>query len=228
MALKILFLGAPGVGKGTFAKRIAPALGITHFSAGDCLREQVKRETDIGNLAVSFLKKGSLVPGDLVVRMMNAKVAELQSNMRSYKGYLLDGFPRLLEQAELWDSTGDGPPQLVVNITLDEAVLLKKISSRRICQSCGDNYNLADIRNRGYDMPPMLPKSPGICDSCGGVLVQREDDKEDIVRRRLDLHNKTHGSLIDYYRDRSNILDFEVTRGVSQTDELLSLIKSRL
>jgi len=221
---KILFLGAPGVGKGTFAKRIAPALGITHLSAGDCMRDHVKRKTSLGSQVEVYLRRGELVPGTLVVDMMKAKVDELKST--NTRGYLLDGFPRALEQAQEWKLRGDGNPDLVINITLNQDILLKKITSRRVCIKCGDNYNFADIRNGSYDMPPMLPRVAGVCDLCSGKLVQREDDSEEIVRNRLYLHAKTEQALLEFYAGIS--IDFPVTRGVSQTEELLALIKSKL
>ena len=226
MSRKLLFLGAPGVGKGTFAKRIAPALGIVHISAGDCLRENIRLGTVVGNQVHDYMSRGELVPGGLVVDMMKSKVNELRKWGDTYKGYLLDGFPRILDQALLWKTEGDGDPDIVINLTLNHDILLKKITSRRVCSTCGDNYNLADIRNGIYDMPPMLPKLHGICNTCGGTLSQREDDCEDTVKHRLSIHSTNEGPLLDYYSTR--IFTFEVTRGVSQTQDLLSLIKSKM
>ncbi|KAF4691133.1 hypothetical protein FOZ60_016121 [Perkinsus olseni] len=159
---KVLFLGAPGVGKGTFAKRIAPRLNLRHLSAGELLRGHVKEGSALGRLAKPFLDKGLMVPSEHSVTMMKHEVSKLQASSR-VNGYILDGFPRVLEQAQMWSdlALGDGNPELVINISLSRSVLVHKLASRRICGACGDNYNLADIRYGHYDMPPMLPKSEG-------------------------------------------------------------------
>ena len=212
------------MGKGTFAKRVAPVLGLHHISAGDLLRENVKQQTPVGRLCAGFLKEGELVPGNVVVDIVKEKVNQLKHSP-TYKGYILDGFPRCVEQAELWASEGDGTPDLAVNITLNHDVLVTKLTSRRVCDSCGDNYNLADIRYGQFDMPPMLPKIPDVCDSCGGRLAQREDDKEETVKKRLRLHAATEGDLLAWFRERTTVVDFQVVRGIKQTDELIDLVR---
>ncbi|EER14471.1 adenylate kinase 1, putative, partial [Perkinsus marinus ATCC 50983] len=123
-------------------------------------------------------------------------------NAARVDGYILDGFPRVLEQAQMWSdlTLGDGNPELVINISLARSVLIHKLASRRICGSCGDNYNLADIRYGHYDMPPMLPKAEGICDSCGSGLIRRDDDTDEIIQHRLDLHFDKEEPLLDFYR----------------------------
>jgi adenylate kinase len=225
MPAKLLFLGAPGVGKGTFAKRVAPALGIAHLSAGECLRENVRSQSYLGRFAESYLVKGDLVPSALVIDMMKSRISDLRKRP-DFRGYLLDGFPRVVEQAQLWESIGDGNPTTIVNITLNEDVLIKKLSYRRVCGDCGDNYNLADIRNGHFDMPPMLPKTPGVCDKCNGNLIQRSDDSDEVVRKRINSHFQTESALLEFYRaQKIKMIDFAVTRGVSQTPDLLTLLQ---
>ena len=221
MQRQILFLGAPGVGKGTFARRVAPALSFTHLSAGDILREEVKNKTDIGKSAESYLSRGSLVSSSLIIELMRQKVA-----LAAAHGVILDGFPRQREQAEVWATK----PDLVVNIKLNQDVLLTKLTSRRVCPSCGENYNLADINFPPYDMPALLPKVPDVCDVCGSSpLVQRDDDKPDVVRHRLALHAELEEPLIGFYRDAGvHVVDFTVLRGVKQTQELIDLVKTCL
>ena len=226
MIKRLLFIGPPGSGKGTFAKRVAPALGLVHLSAGDLLRWNVREDTSIGREASSFLNRGELVPGELVVDMMRDRVQELRSDPE-FRGYLLDGFPRVIEQARLWETRGDGNPELVVNICLNEEVLVTKLASRRVCECCGDNYNLADIRFGSYDMPPLLPKVPDVCDSCSGRLVQREDDNEETVRKRLQVHALNERDLIEFYKAHSHVIDFVVTTGVKQTPDLLSKLQKK-
>ncbi|KAF4740430.1 hypothetical protein FOZ62_026445 [Perkinsus olseni] len=224
---KVLFLGAPGVGKGTFAKRIAPRLNLRHLSAGELLRGHVKEGSPLGRLAKPFLDKGLMVPSEHSVTMMKHEVSKLQASSR-VNGYILDGFPRVLEQAQMWSdlALGDGNPELVINISLSRSVLVHKLASRRICGGCGDNYNLADIRYGHYDMPPMLPKSEGICDTCGSGLIRRDDDADDIIQHRLELHFEKEEPLLEFYRNSpdTRVIDFQVTRGIQQTDSLLEII----
>ncbi|KAF4673459.1 hypothetical protein FOL47_010511 [Perkinsus chesapeaki] len=219
---KVLFLGAPGVGKGTFAKRIAPRLNLKHLSAGELLRAHVKAGSSLGNLAKPFLDKGMMVPSEHSISKLNAS--------SRVNGYILDGFPRVLEQAKMWSdlAMGDGNPELVINISLARSVLVHKLASRRICGGCGDNYNLADIRYGQYDMPPMLPKLEGICDTCGSGLIRRDDDSDDIIQHRLELHFEKEEPLLDFYRNcpKTQVIDFQVTRGIQQTDSLLEIIET--
>ncbi len=218
MQKQILFLGAPGVGKGTFAKRIAPLIDYQHLSAGDVLRNEVRNRTKNGLLASAYMNSGSLVPSSLIIDLMRTQV--LQASQRP--GVLLDGFPRQREQAELWAACNENKlPDLIVNILLNEEVLLTKLTSRRMCEKCGENFNLADIRFPPFDMPALLPRVPDVCDVCGASpLVQRPDDRPDVVRRRLALHAELEAPLLHFYKSRgATVVYFVVNRGVQLTAE---------
>eukprot|EP00744_Colponema_vietnamica_P015104 GILI01021161.1.p1 GENE.GILI01021161.1~~GILI01021161.1.p1 ORF type:complete len:236 (+),score=46.50 GILI01021161.1:100-807(+) len=219
--LNIVFLGAPGVGKGTFASRVAPALGIPTLSTGDIIRGEIKAQSPLAAKLKEYNDKGLLVPDELVFQMLKNKVDSLQT-----PGFLLDGFPRTVPQAEMLD--GYRPINLVMNITLAEDILMEKLCGRRVCDSCGDNYNIANIKRGEIDMPPLLPKKAGCCDKCGGHLVQRKDDSEEVISNRLKIYKESTMPLVDYYTRKNVLVDFSVKKGIKDLPELLALMKQRL
>lgn len=219
--MRLIFLGPPGVGKGTYASRIAPKLGIPHISTGELLREEVKNKTELGLEARKYMDSGELVPDKIVIGMLKKRLEEKDCE----KGFILDGFPRTPEQAEALE--GITKIDMVVNFRQRKDVLIEKISARRTCKKCGEIYNLADIRFDKYRMPPVLPKKEGICDKCGGELYQRDDDRKETVEERLGVYERNTKPLIDYYRERGLIKDVDVIGGpevmVSITLEAMGL-----
>jgi len=205
--MKAIFLGPPGVGKGTYASRIAPQLGIAHISTGDLLRAEIKNETGLGKKAKGFIDRGQLVPDELVIGMLLKRLKE--SDCR--KGFILDGFPRTVPQAEALDK--NLKTDVVINLSLSDDILIEKISARRQCRTCGNIYNLADIHRNGIHMPPLLPKKPGICDKCGGQLYQRDDDKPETVKQRLEVYKKQTAPLIEHYRKHGLLREVKVMGG---------------
>ena len=205
--MRLIFLGPPGVGKGTYASRIGPKLGIPHISTGDLFRENIKKETELGKKAREYMDKGVLVPDELTVEMLKERISRPDCG----KGFILDGFPRTIPQAEALDRITE--IDRVVNITLREDIIVRKIAARRICRNCGEIYNVADIREGDLVMPPLLPEKEGICDKCGGELYQRDDDREEVVRDRLKVYEKNTAPLIDYYRKKGIMVDVEVKAG---------------
>jgi adenylate kinase len=191
----LIFLGPPGAGKGTQSKRIAQHYGVPHLSTGDMLRDAISRGTPLGQIVRPIMERGDLVPDDLVMKM----VEERLSQPDSAKGFVFDGFPRTLPQAEQLDRIlerkGFGKP-LVVDFKVDEGELLRRLSGRWTCSVGGEIYNV-------YDAPP---KAPGICDTDGGVLVQRPDDRPEVVKERLAAYERQTKPLADYYR-RKGLLD---------------------
>jgi len=191
----LIFLGPPGAGKGTQSKRIAQRYGVPHLSTGDMFRDAVSRGTPLGQIARPIMERGELVPDDLVMRM----VEERLSQPDSAKGFVFDGFPRTLPQAEQLDRIlerkGFGKP-IVVDFRVDEDELLRRLSGRWTCSVGGEIYNI-------YAAPP---KVPGICDADGGVLVQRPDDRPEVVKERLAAYERQTKPLADYYR-RQGLLD---------------------
>ncbi|RLJ05312.1 MAG: adenylate kinase [Candidatus Aenigmatarchaeota archaeon] len=205
--MRFVFLGPPGVGKGTYASRVAPILGIAHISTGDIFREEIKKETELGKKVKSYLESGQLVPDEIVIEVLKQRIEEDDCK----KGFILDGFPRTIKQAEELDKITK--IDAVINIVLDEDLLVKKISARRICRNCGKIYNIADIRKGEIHLPPIAPKKEGICDDCGGELYQRDDDKEEVVRERLNVYYEQTAPLIDYYKNKGLIREITVTGG---------------
>lgn len=205
--MKFVFLGPPGVGKGTYASRISPILGIAHISTGDIFREEAKNGTDLGNKIKKVMEKGDLVSDDIVIEALKARIQ--RDDCR--KGFILDGFPRTIAQAEALDGVIE--IDAVINIAVPEDILIEKISARRVCRNCGEIYNVAHIHREGIDMPPMLPKVEGKCDKCGGEIYQRADDKPGVIRERLKAYNEQTSPLIDYYKKKGILTDFRPTEG---------------
>ncbi|MBR4667530.1 MAG: adenylate kinase [Butyrivibrio sp.] len=192
--MKIIMLGAPGAGKGTQAQMIAEKFGIPHISTGDIFRANIKNGTELGKKAKEFMDKGLLVPDELTVQLLLDRVA----NEDCKDGYVLDGFPRTIPQADVLDSEltklGD-KVDFAVNVDVPDENIVRRMSGRRACLKCGATYHIEHIP----------PKTEGICDKCGSELVQREDDKPETVQNRLSVYHEQTQPLIDYY-DKKNIL----------------------
>lgn len=216
----MLFLGAPGVGKGTFASRVSADLGIPTISTGDLVRAEIKRGTARGRLLAETNDRGDLVGDDLITEMALERLEDDDTR----GGFILDGFPRTTAQADALAK--HHKIKLAVSLELDEDVLVEKITSRRVCENCGEGYNLASIQRGDIQMEPLLPQRDGECDKCGGNLVQRKDDTEDVVRNRLEVYRRETEPLIKYYDSLGVLAPFPVRRGVQDLPELLELIKS--
>jgi len=218
--MKLIFLGAPGVGKGTYASRIGPQMGIPQISTGDLVRKEIKEQTELGGRIKEYSDKGLLVPDEIVTEMLKRRLEEDDTK----EGFILDGFPRTIKQAELLE--GITGIDLVININLREDVLIRKIAARRVCRECGDTYNIADIQEDGINMPPLSPKKEGVCDKCGGSIYQRDDDKEDVVKDRLSIYQKETSPLIEYYRKKGILKEFQVVAGPEKmVPKLIELIR---
>ena len=216
---RMCFLGAPGVGKGTYASRVAKRLGIPTISTGDLLRAEVAKKTPLGKALDGYAKSGQLAPDKLIMDMVADELS------RSPKGYLLDGYPRTLSQAEHQNRID--PLNLVVNIVLEEKYLVQKILGRRVCPSCKKSFNLANIDDpaNGVLMPPLLPKSPSpeLCE-CGTKLEQRADDTEPVIKHRLQVYNDQTAPLISYYTQKGVLVDFVVKKGLDDLPKLNAII----
>ncbi|KAG1710336.1 hypothetical protein DVH05_017340 [Phytophthora capsici] len=221
--LKIMFLGAPGAGKGTYASRISPMLQIPTISTGDLVRHEIKTGTALGAKIKSYNNSGALVPDQIILDMMETRLAQSDAQ----RGFILDGFPRNVPQAEAFQQVAK--LDLVVNIDLPQWILSDKISGRRVCTKCGNGYNVAFINEGEYYMPPLLPKIDKICDSCGTAsLVQRPDDAPETVKQRLEVYNQETAPLIDFYTKLGNLRTFEVKKGLADLDKLVNLINKEL
>ena len=191
MKKNIILMGPPGAGKGTLAKQLKSALDLVHISTGDMFRENIKAQTELGKLAQSYIDHGDLVPDSVTIEMLKARLAEKDCE----KGFLLDGFPRTLPQAEALEKLSkeiNRPIEVVVNLDCDNNELIRRISGRRVCKNCGAPYHIVTMK----------PKVEGVCDLCGGPLYQRADDNEEALKVRLDHYVKDTKPLLDFYRER--------------------------
>ena len=189
--MRVIFLGPPGAGKGTQARQAAARWGVPQIATGDMLREAVAAGTELGRQAKSHMDSGGLVPDDVIIGLVGETLARPEAR----KGFVLDGFPRTLPQAEALDRLLEERGlalDRVVLVDTPEAELLRRITGRRVCGQCGRNYHLASSP----------PARPGVCDACGGPLHQRSDDEEATVRRRLAVYARDTRPLVEYYRRR--------------------------
>ena len=189
--MKIIMLGAPGAGKGTQAKMIADKYGVPHISTGDIFRANIKNGTELGMEAKKYMDQGLLVPDELTVRILLDRVA--QDDCKN--GYVLDGFPRTIPQAEVLDSEltklGDHI-DYAINVDVPDENIVKRMSGRRACLTCGASYHIEHVP----------PKKEGICDVCGSELVLRDDDKPETVKNRLNVYHEQTQPLIDFYTEK--------------------------
>ncbi|MBO4990594.1 MAG: adenylate kinase [Firmicutes bacterium] len=189
--MKIIMLGAPGAGKGTQAKMIAEKYSVPHVSTGDIFRANIKNGTELGMEAKKYMDQGLLVPDELTVRILLDRVAKDDCK----NGYVLDGFPRTIPQAQVLDEAltklGD-KIDYAINVDVPDENIIKRMSGRRACLTCGATYHIEHIP----------PKKEGICDTCGSELVLRDDDKAETVKNRLDVYHKQTQPLIDFYSEK--------------------------
>lgn len=211
--MKIVFLGPPGAGKGTQAKWLSGRFRIPHISTGDLLREVSQNGSPIGQKVSRFMKEGKLVPDDIVTEMVGERLKREDAK----KGFVLDGFPRNLSQAESLDrllSASGSTIDLVIYLETPEETLVRRLAGRLVCQQCGANYHAVNIP----------PKKKGRCDLCGGLLVHREDDEEKTVRKRLSVYQSETAGLVDYYRRKNKLRvlsgDLDVLEGQEALDRL--------
>lgn len=203
--MNLILLGAPGAGKGTQAKRISEKYGIPHISTGDILRANIKAGTELGKLAKSYIDKGALVPDEVIIKVMESRLAEADCK----NGYLLDGFPRTIEQAKALDKITD--VTLAVNIVVDNDAVVARIAGRRMCV-CGESYHVS-------------AHPSDVCDKCGAKLYQRDDDKEETVKSRLEVYEKQTAPLIEYYSAKGVLRDVDGMKDVADvTSEIVKVI----
>lgn len=206
--MKLILLGAPGAGKGTQATKIADRYGIVHISTGDIFRANIKNGTKIGLLAKSYTDKGELVPDEVTCEIVKDRLTWEDCK----NGYLLDGFPRNLFQAEYLDKIAK--IDAVVNINIDFALLMDRLCGRRVCRECSESYHVSMLNGATT------------CARCGGELYQRKDDNPETVKSRLDVYGAQTAPLIDYYTQKGIILNF--TGSEAPAEVLFEEIKAKL
>lgn len=191
--MRFIIFGPPGAGKGTYASRLGRGLKIAVISTGDIFRDEVKRNTDLGRKVAEFLNRGELVPDKTVTDVLAKRIRKPNSK----HGFILDGYPRTIEQAKALDTIAK--IDAVILLIVPEWIIVERLSNRRVCKKCGAIYNLKYLK----------PKQLGICDNCGGELFQREDDKPEVIRERLRVYEAQTQPLIEYYKDKLPILNIE-------------------
>ncbi|HOO79762.1 MAG TPA: adenylate kinase [Lachnospiraceae bacterium] len=207
--MKIVMLGAPGAGKGTQAKMIADKYEIPHISTGDIFRANIKNGTELGKEAKTYMDQGALVPDELTVRILLDRVAKADCT----NGYVLDGFPRTIPQAEVLDaklSEMNEKIDYAINVDVPDENIVRRMSGRRACVNCGATYHLVHVP----------PKKEGICDKCGNELILRDDDKEETVKNRLKVYHDQTQPLIDFYTAKG------VLKSVDGTVDMMDVFKA--
>lgn len=202
--MKIIMLGAPGAGKGTQAEKIAEKYQIPHISTGDIFRANIKNGTELGKKAKTYMDQGLLVPDELVVDLVVDRVQQEDCK----KGYILDGFPRTIPQAEALDAALSANGEKIdyaVNVEVADENIINRMAGRRACLNCGATYHVVTIP----------PKEEGICDKCGSELVLREDDKPETVKKRLDVYHDQTQPLIEYYTEKKILVEVDGTRDMA-------------
>lgn len=203
--MNLVLMGLPGAGKGTQAEKIVQKYGIPHISTGDMFRAAIKDETDLGLKAKSFMDKGELVPDEVTIGIVRERLSKDDCE----KGFLLDGFPRTVAQADALEnilSDLNKKINYVINIDVDQSILMERLTGRRICKDCGATYHLV--------FNP--PAKDGVCDRCGGELYQRADDNEATVQNRLDVNIKQTKPLLDFYETKGYLRNIDGQQDINK------------
>ena len=216
--MRLVLLGPPGAGKGTHARILSESYGVPHLATGEILRQHIRKATSLGKKAKDIIERGGLVSDDLVNEMM---LDEMRRSGIS-KGFILDGYPRTLGQAEALDrftKLEKAPIHATLNFATSEKVLVNRLSGRRVCAQCGANYHVDNIP----------PKKEGICDHCGGKLTQRKDDQPGTIKHRLEMYDKETRPLIDYYAHKGLLYevsgDYEILELQAELKALFERLK---
>ena len=210
--MNIIMLGAPGAGKGTQAAVLCEHFGIPTISTGNMIREALKNGTEMGLKAKSFMDEGKLVPDEVVIGIVKERLSEDDCK----KGFILDGFPRTIPQAEALDNMGIDI-HYVINIDIADERIVNRMSGRRVCEGCGRPFHLVNLK----------PQKDGICDDCGGTLVQRKDDHPDTVLARLAVYHKETEPLVAYYEKQGKLVNVPgVDDVVTTTNAILKVIEA--
>ncbi|SDL83904.1 adenylate kinase [Halarsenatibacter silvermanii] len=203
--MNLVLMGLPGAGKGTQAGLLEEKYEIPHVSTGDMFRAAIKNETELGKEAKSYMDEGELVPDEVTIGIVRERLKKPDCQ----GGFILDGFPRTVEQAEALDEileNQESSLDLVISMVLPEDELMKRLTGRRVCPECGENYHT--------EYSP--PEKEGVCDRCGAELIQRSDDREDTVKRRLEVNREKIKNLQDYYQDRDLLVEFDASGDVEE------------
>ena len=215
---EMIFLGAPASGKGTQTDRLSKELNLPHIDTGSLLRAEIAANTEQGQIAKKFIDEGQLVPADLVAQIIIKKIFSDDAK----NGYILDGFPRSIEQAEIMEKAlvkagkDKSAKRIVIRLDVDKNSLLDRIVNRRMCKGCGKIYNLKT----------MAPKQENICDECGAELYQRADDTEEVAAKRFDTYNTQTAPLVEYYQKKGLLVDVDANKAPDEVyKQILKVIE---
>ena len=189
--MRLVLLGPPGSGKGTYASKLKVTLGVPHVSAGDIVREEIKAGTELGKRIKKYSERGELVPDEVIIEMLQARLKE----PNCAKGFILDGFPRTMPQAEALGKIAG--IDLVINLNVPDEIIIQRLSNRLVCRRCGAIFNRLTLK----------PKRDSICDECGGELYTRDDDRPEVIQERLNVYRRETAPLIQYYRNKELLKD---------------------
>ena len=184
--VKAIIFGAPGSGKGTYASRLQAKLGVDVIAMGDIFRELMKEDSELGRKVKGYVEKGLLVPDDTVVEVLKQRLSKVPKG----KGFILDGYPRTLEQAKALENLTN--IDVILLLMVPDWIIIERLSTRRICRNCGTVYNLRFLK----------PKVEGVCDKCGGPLYQRSDDNPEVIKKRLQVYQNQTSPLLQYYKEK--------------------------
>ncbi|KAF9591406.1 hypothetical protein IFM89_004104 [Coptis chinensis] len=209
-----IFLGCPGVGKGTYASRLSNLLGVPHIATGDLVRHELKSSGPLSGQLEDIVNRGKLVSDEIIVSLLSKRLEE--GGAKDESGFILDGFPRTIKQAEILEGVTD--IDLVVNLKLREDVLIEKCLGRRVCSQCGKNYNVACINFEAKNGSPAvymapLPAPPG----CAPHLITRADDTEEVVKERIRIYNEMCQPVEEFYRSRGKLMEFDLPGGIPES-----------
>ncbi len=215
--MRIIFLGAPGSGKGTQSKKVAEQLKIPQLSTGDILRAAVKKGTEVGKKAQTIMEAGGLVSDEIMINIIKNRTAEFDCS----DGYILDGFPRTLKQAQKLDEMAKSSGKKinkVISLEVDQSILVARLTGRRVCSACGSEYHILFKK----------PENEGFCDLDGKELIHRSDDYEDRIVTRLENYNRQTAPLIEYYSQKSILHNIDATGDINDIkNNVLSVLRSR-
>ena len=184
--MKAIIFGPPGSGKGTYASRLQRKLGVDVIAMGDIFREIMKEDTPLGKKVKGFVEKGQLVPDDVVIEVLKQRLTKVSSS----KGFILDGFPRTIDQAKALEKVAQ--IGAVILLAVPDWIIIERLSTRRICKNCGEVYNVRYLK----------PKVEGVCDKCGGQLYQRSDDTAEVIKDRIKVYEKQTQPILQYYKEK--------------------------
>jgi adenylate kinase len=210
--MRLVIFGPQGSGKGTYASRISPVYKIPHISTGDIFRENIKNHTELGKKVESFVKNGLLVPDEVTIAILKERISRPDAK----KGFILDGFPRTKSQAEALEKITK--LDAVINLIVPEWIILERLAYRVSCENCQTIYNLKTLK----------PKKEGICDKCGGKLIQRKDDTPEAIKLRLKAYREMSEPLIDYYKKKGLAIDNKVDKLEIPPEEVVAGILKKL